>query len=274
MPEIPDLEIVTQVVRRHILGARIEQVRELRPLAVRTLAAGESPNSFLEGQVVEAVERRGKFLFLRLSGERWVAINPMLAGRMRFCAPAGRPLVRDYLALRFSTGEELRYHDLEGMGKVYLTRELAQVPGLAEQGPDALDPALTEEAFRERLRPFRGEIKGVLTRGHAVSGIGNAYSDEILFAAGIYPFRKRTSLSTAELSALYSAMRRVLTEAIAVVRVRVGENIQDEVRDFLQVHNKKGQPCPRCGQAISEVKVAQRATDFCRRCQPGTLVRN
>ncbi len=158
------------------------------------------------------------------------------------------------------------------MGKVYLTDSLAQVPTFGELGPEATDPALTLDGFRERLRPRRGEIKGVLVDQTFVAGIGNAYADEILWRAQIYPFRRRTSLSDEEVAALYEAMRTVLAEAIEILSMRVGEEIDKEVRDFLAVHGKPGQPCPRCGGSISEVKQAGSATHFCRTCQPGLMV--
>jgi formamidopyrimidine-DNA glycosylase len=112
-----------------------------------------------------------------------------------------------------------------------------------------------------------------LTRGKAVAGIGNAYADEICFAARLYPFRKRTSLSDEEVTRLYEAMQSVLLDAIATLRERVGTEIHREVRDFLVVHNRGGEPCPVCGGPISTVKARNRTTDFCRTCQPGGLIR-
>ena len=274
MPELPDLEVIKDVLARRLVGQRIAEVVVLRPLVVRVLDLEATPESFLVGRTVIEVSRRGKFLRLSLDDGGWIAVNAMLAGRLRYTPAAQRTRVPDYVRVRFADGATLSYHDVKGMGKVYLTRNLDAVPGYRDAVPDALDPDLTLEVFLQRLRPLRGEIKGILTRGEAVGGIGNAYADEILFAAGIYPFRKRSSLSPEEQARLYQAMREVLARAIDVLRERVGERIDVEVRDFLAVHNKAGQPCPRCGRPISEVKVANRATDFCRSCQPGTLVRN
>ncbi len=154
------------------------------------------------------------------------------------------------------------------------------------------------EVIRERLAPrLTGEViaavavrRPIIVRnllageladhllGHAIvlrflAGIGNAYADEILWRARIYPFRRRTSLSAAEIATLYQAMRDVLVEAIVTLRERTGEETNGEIRDFLAVHGKPGQPCPRCGNPISEVTRERRATHFCRTCQPGLLVR-
>ena len=120
------------------------------------------------------------------------------------------------------------------------------------------------------LSPCSSEIKGVLTRGRVLSGIGNAYSDEILFHAGISPFQRRKSLSDKELETLYLSARQVVTDAVEVLRERMGKETHVEIRDFLQVHNKGGEPCPR---HISQLNANQRITSYCRRCQPGMLIR-
>lgn len=146
------------------------------------------------------------------------------------------------------------------------------MPTFGNLGPEATDPAVTLDRFRERLRPRRGEIKGVLVDQTFMAGIGNAYADEILWRAQIYPFRRRTSLSDDEVAALYEAIGAVLAEAIEILSTRVGKEIDKEVRDFLAVHGKPGQPCPRCKGSISEVKQAGSATHFCRTCQPGLMV--
>jgi formamidopyrimidine-DNA glycosylase len=197
----------------------------------------------------------------------------MLAGRLRYGEPLGRHRIRDVLVLDFDDHQELRYHDAKDMGKIYLTADLDQIPDWVGLGPEAMDPALTPAIFRERMRPYRGEIKAVLTNQMFVAGIGNAYADEICWRAGIYPFRRRASLSREEADHLYAAMRAVLTEAIDTLRQRIGSAVEVEIRDFLVVHGRAGEPCPRCGTPISEVKRARRATHFCRTCQPGLLVR-
>jgi formamidopyrimidine-DNA glycosylase len=138
-------------------------------------------------------------------------------------------------------------------------------------GPEPYD--LGNDEFRARLRPYRGEIKGVLTRGTAVAGIGSAYADEICFAAGLHPYRKRTSLSAEEIDRLYCAMQRVLRDATDTLRERMGSDVHVKIRDFLAVHGKGGADCPACGTTISEIRARGRITSFCRECQPGGLIR-
>lgn len=271
MPELPDLEVIRSVLVRRLVGVPILSAEVLRPLVVRNLIGGDL-GPHLAGRRFVDVQRRGKFLLLSLDDGHRLVVHPMLAGRLRYGAPLSRNRTRDALAIRLTDGNELRYNDAKDMGKVYLVADLGQVPTFGELGPEATDSALTLEQFRERLRPRRGEIKGVLVDQTFVAGIGNAYADEILWRAQIYPFRRRTSLSEDEIAALYAAIRTVLAEAIEILSVRVGEDIDKEVRDFLAVHGKPGASCPRCGGAISEVKQAGSATHFCRTCQPGLMV--
>lgn len=271
MPELPDLEVIRRLLAARLPGCIVTSAEELRPLIVRNLLGG-SLNDHLAGQRFAEVARRGKFLVLSLTPGPFLIFHPMLAGRIRYGAPLPKPRVRDALVLRLDNGQELRYHDARDMGKVYLTNDLAQGPLLAQLGPEADDPQLTLEIFRERLRGFQGEIKGVLVNQAFIAGIGNAYADEVLWRAGIYPFRRRASLSPEEIVALYHALRAVLTEAIATIAARVGGQTDVEIRDFLAVHGKGGQSCPRCGSPISEVKHEGSATHFCRACQPGLMV--
>jgi formamidopyrimidine-DNA glycosylase len=272
MPELPDLEVVKEFLQDHVVGQEIAEVEVVRPIVVRNLAGGDLVPR-LTGQRIEQVHRRGKFLVLILDSGDYLIINPMLAGRLHYAPRRERRLRKTFVILHLADGMDLRYTDARTMGKVYLTEGLAEVPGFADLGPEALDPNLPPELFGERLRHYRGEIKGILTRQSFVAGIGNAYADEICWRAGVYPFCKRPRLSDEEIGHLYEAMREVLNEAIVTLRERVGADIHVEIRDFLKVHGKGGQPCPRCGTTISEIKAQQRLTNFCRRCQPGSLIR-
>jgi formamidopyrimidine-DNA glycosylase len=249
------------------------------------------------GRRVSHIRRRGKFLLIDLDRDR-IVVNPMLTGRFQLAAdPASRHPTKTAVVLGFSDRDtpnrprppfaawtrgatwmppdgatpEVRYRDPSQMGKVYLLPEGIDraVPGLApdEIGPDVDDPALTLEAWRERIRRHPGELKNLLRNQAFVAGLGNAYSDEVLHAAGLHPFRKRSSLADEEIDALYQATRATVARAIDVLRERVPPTFEDQVRDFLAVHLKGGQPCPRCGTRISEVKAGGFVTSFCRGCQ-------
>ncbi|MBI4202420.1 MAG: Fpg/Nei family DNA glycosylase [Chloroflexi bacterium] len=274
MPEAPDLEIICEVLTRGLVGRQVTEAKVLRPTVLRSLAAKDLPSD-LPGRTLEEVTRRGKFLLLSF-GERMIVINPMLTGALQLSAPKERVLKSTHLVIGFGEEEELRYLDETQMGQVYyiLPEQLPKVPRFSEQGPDALSDGITLAEFKARLGKYHGEIKGILTRGSVVSGIGNAYADEVLFAAGISPFRKRRTLTDQEVERLHASIGRVLSEAVVVLREGMGEVIHHKIRDFLQVHNKGGQPCPRCGAVISQLNANQRSTSYCRHCQPGMLLKN
>ena len=263
--------------------------RSLAPLAVRGTPAELTA---LEGQRLDRVGRRGKFILIDLERDR-IAVNAMLTGRFQLAEPTAALPPKTALVLTFgerarvpadaaawtkgagwlpsnAARAELRYRDPTQMGKVYLLPKgvRREVPGLDEQqGPDADDPALTLEVWRERIKRHPGELKALLRNQAFVAGIGNAYSDEILHAARLSPFRKRASLAPDEIDALYAAMRTTLADADVILRERVPPTFEKQVRDFLAVHNKGGQACPRCGTRITQVSPGGFITSYCRGCQ-------
>ena len=268
MPELPELEVTKEFLQEQVVGRRIEKVEVLRPIVVRNLTDLDLV-SHLEGQAFTEVGRRGKYLIFSLDA-LYLVINPMLSGRLYFCLSTERRLAKTFVIWHLQDGIDLRYVDEKQMGKIYLTPDLSLVPGFARQGPEALE--VTFETFEERLRRYRGETKGILTNQAFLAGIGNAYADEILFRAGIYPFKKRPRLSKEEMERLYEAMRGVLLENIHRLQEEMGDRIHLKFRDFLAVHGKGGSPCPRCGTPISEVRARGRLTNFCRSCQPGIMI--
>jgi formamidopyrimidine-DNA glycosylase len=155
------------------------------------------------------------------------------------------------------------------MGKVYVLPDgLARpVAGWEAQGPDVDDPALDLDTWRQRISRHSGEIKNLLKAQEFVAGIGNGYSDEILWAAQLLPFRRRSELARDEVDRLYAATREVPVWAIGELRVRVPPKFEVEVRGFLKVHRKGGQACPRCGTTLSEISPGGFVTTFCRGCQ-------
>jgi formamidopyrimidine-DNA glycosylase len=274
MPELPELEVVREVLQRRVIGQSIVGAEVLPPggpIVVRDLTR-EGFEAALTGTTLAEVSRRGKFLIFSLSpSSLYLVLNPKLTGRLQLASASEKRHAKTHLIFILSGGGHLRYVDQKTMGQLYLTRDLALIPDYAGLGPEPF--ALSPDEFRARLRPHRGEIKGILTRGEFVAGIGNAYADEILWAARVHPYRKRTQLTAEEIDRLYDAMRATLTQATEKMRAGMGENIHQEPRDFMAVHLKTGQPCPRCGAPISLVGANQRITNFCRACQPGGLIK-
>lgn len=290
MPELPDLTVVAEAFGAALVGRSVTKAEAVAPLAVRGTPAELSS---LVGQRVEAIDQRGKFLLIDLERDR-VVVNPMLTGRFQLAKPTEKHPTKTAVVLGFGARSgrpkraaawtkradwmpsddadvEIRYRDPTQMGKVYVLPAGVDrpVPGFAadELGPDADDPAVSLDVWRERIRRHPGELKNLLKNQAFVAGIGNAYSDEILHAARLLPFRKRSSLAPEEVDALHEATQATLSTAIGVLRARVPPTFEKQVRDFLAVHDKGGTPCPRCGTRISEVKPGGFITSFCRGCQ-------
>jgi formamidopyrimidine-DNA glycosylase len=291
VPELPDLTVVADALHAALAGRTIRLAEAPGPLAVR---GTPSELAGLIGQRVHWIRRRGKFLLIQLDRDA-IVCNPMLTGRFQLASPRDKRPPKTAVVLGFDarpggppadaaawtrgaswmpTPEatpEVRYRDPTQMGKVYLRPAGVDrpIPGLGagEQGPDADDPGLTLEVWRDRIRTHPGELKNLLRNQVFVAGIGNAYSDEILHAARLLPFRKRSSLAAEEVDALFQATRSVLADAIEVLEERVPPTFDKQVRDFLAVHDKGGQPCPRCGTRITQIKSGGFITSFCRGCQ-------
>lgn len=290
MPELPDLTVVADALHAALAGRPVTSAEAPGPLTVRGTPAELAS---LVDQRVGSIRRHGKFLLIELERDQ-VACNPMLTGRFQLAAAAEAAPTRTAVILGFGprvkgpsdaaswtrgaswlpaddARPEVRYRDPTQMGKVYLRPAGVerQVPGLGkpEQGPDADDPDLTLEVWRDRIRRHPGELKNLLRNQAFVAGIGNAYSDEILHAARLLPFRKRSSLAAEEVDTLYTTTRTTLGDAVAILRERVPPTFERQVRDFLAVHDKGGQPCPRCGTRITEVRAGGFITSYCRGCQ-------
>lgn len=270
MPELPDLTVVAEELNRRVAGRTVLEASAPTPILVR---ATPEEVAALSGTKLGAANRRGKFLLLPFvrdgSVVRVLAANPMLAGRFWITGRRERVRARTGLRLLLERDEDLRYVDREMLGKLYLAEPdgLDDIPGWSEMGPDADDPALTLDAFRQRIRRHPGELKPLLRNPRFVSGIGNAYSDEILWAARLAPFRSRSSLAADEVDTLYRSTREVLGWAVAELRELVPPRLEVEQRKFLRVHGKGGEPCPRCGSTLSEVKAGGFVTNWCRTCQ-------
>ena len=267
MPEIPDLEAIRGYLNERLPGETIEKAECLIPIVFRV-----TKDEFvekLEGARFGQTTRRGKFLLFSIESGDVLVINAMLAGRFQYVEPSAKRRASTCMALGLGNGQELRYHDDRRMGKIYLVSEdrLLDVPQFAEMGPDALD--VSREEFLERIAKYRGQIKNVLVNHKFLAGIGNAYSDEILFAARLHPYRKRTTMDDEDLKRLHASITKVFDWATPIVATLMQDDLNyKERRDFLKIHRKGGEPCPVCGTRISEITAGQRITNFCRNCQP------
>ncbi len=267
MPEIPDLEAVRGFLGTALAGRPVEAVEVRLPWLIRSEQRLES----LVGHVLGPVERRGKFLLITVDDGRTVVMNAMLTGRLQWAEAGTRRRPHYAVILAFAAGRELRYMDARRMGRWYVVpaAQLHSVPQLADLGPDAL--AVTEDDFIERLRRHRGQIKPTLTNQRFVAGIGNAYSDEILWGARLHPHRRRATMDDEEQRRLYRAMGDVYRWAIPIVAREVAEGLNQSTQEWrahLRVHRRAGEACPRCGSTVRGQRRGGSETNYCLSCQP------
>jgi formamidopyrimidine-DNA glycosylase len=277
MPELPDLVHVEDVLRAAVAGKTIAAARTGDPTVLRLMVA-EPLAALLAGRRLETVERRGHFMRFGISGGLVVVVNAMLVGKYKLLpnrGAGGQSARKDPralgLALVFEDGPELQYLDDKRMGKVYVARveDEAKIPVYGELGLDLMSPAFTRAAFGQAFARRRDQVRPFLMDKQALASIGNAYADEILFAAHLHPKTFCRKIDPAGVEALYAAIGRVLSEAIAEIRRR-DEPIEIKVRDFLKVRGRDGKPCLVCGSTIRAVRVGAGDACFCPTCQPET----
>ncbi|KAD3456035.1 Fpg/Nei family DNA glycosylase [Arthrobacter yangruifuii] len=281
MPEMPEVQGLVDFLRSKLLppGAPAATVSDVEVLSVPVLKTAAVPLQELSAAPVTGVERRGKFLILTAGGVHLV-MHLAKAGWMRWSdalKPGRLRPGRGSMALRvrFAASGDAAAEpgfDLTEAGTrkslaVYVVRDLADVPGIARLGPEALDVGFG--AFAELVTSHRGQIKGLLRDQSVIAGIGNAYSDEILHAAHLSPFALGAKLRPDEVQRLFDAMGAVLDSAIENAAGRPAAELKDSKRRAMRVHARTGEPCPVCGDTVREVAFADSSLQYCPTCQTG-----
>ncbi len=269
MPELPDLEVLRDVLTRKVLGRRIVRSRALRPGILKTV---DPPLEALIGEQVNEISRRGKHLIFTLRSDLHFVVHLMLAGRFVLCRSDTRLTKASGLVISFADGEDLRLIENGPIKlvQIYVVADPMQVDAIAHAGIEPLSSEFTVERLTEMMRGRRRQAKKFLTDQRIIAGIGSAYADEILFAAQISPIRYVSTLSEEEITRLHVAIVSVLESAINEIRARIGDSLfTDEIRDFLKVYKRTGDPCPICGTPIREIRYAQTRTYYCPTCQSG-----
>ena len=269
MPELPDVTIYVEALERVVLGQPLEHVRIGSPFVLRSV---DPPVGDAEGRLVTGVRRLGKRIVLAVEPDLFLVMHLMIAGRLRW-RPRGAavPRGRGLAALDFPTGtvlftEEGKKH----RAGLWLVRGAA---GLAAHERGGLEPLdITLDEFGHALRRERHTLKRSLTDPTLFSGIGNAYSDEMLHAARLSPLQLSTNLDDGEVARLYQAMRTTLVRWTERLRAEAGEGFPEKVtafREGMAVHGRYDQPCPVCGSPVQRIRYAENEVNYCAVCQTG-----
>ncbi|GAA2609337.1 Fpg/Nei family DNA glycosylase [Streptomyces axinellae] len=283
MPELPEVEALKGFLNERLTG---RAVRRVMPVAVNVLKTYDPPFSALEGRTFTGVTRHGKFLDLGLEegsetaaggGGLRLIIHLARAGWLRWqeTLPAAPPRPgKGPLALRLELAGGQGGFDLTEAGTqkrlaVHLVREPSEVPGVARLGPDPLAPEFDRAAFEALLAGRRQQIKGLLRDQSVISGVGNAYSDEILHAAKMSPFKLAADLTEEETDRLHSALTSTLGAAVERARGLSAAELKAGKRLGLRVHGRAGEPCPVCGDTVRSVSFRDSALEYCPTCQTG-----
>jgi formamidopyrimidine-DNA glycosylase len=276
MPELPEVEALAAFLRERAVGRVIERADVA---AISVLKTYQPDVTALRGRTITGVGRHGKFLDLDVSTDGaplHLVMHLARGGWLRWRdslpdepARPGKGPLAFRVRLDDGSGFDLTEAGTKKRLAVYLVTDPAEVPGVARLGPDPLAADFTAETLAGLLAGRRTQIKGVLRDQSVIAGIGNAYSDEVLHAARMSPFRLAASLDGDEVAALYDVIVTTLREAVARSAGLAAGDLKAEKKAGLQVHGRAGQPCPVCGDTVREVSFADSALQYCPTCQTG-----
>ena len=279
MPELPEVEALALDLRGRLTDRAITRVDLAAFSALKTF---DPPLHAIHGTLVEDVTRHGKFLDISTSGLhlvihlaragwiRWRDDVPKLPARPNSKSPLAARVVLDEDDEGFTSGLDITEMGTKKSLAIYVVRDPRDVAGIARLGPDPLDDTFTIEVLAQILQDAgRSQIKGVLRHQGTIAGIGNAYSDELLHAARMSPFKPANSLTDAELQTLYDAVRTVLGDAVARSSGLAMSELKGEKKSNLAVHGRTGEKCPVCGDTVREVSFADSSLQYCPTCQTG-----
>jgi formamidopyrimidine-DNA glycosylase len=267
MPELPDITVYVEALRRRLVGEPVEEVRVNTPFLLRTV---DPPLSALIGRSVRAVWRSGKRIVIELDDDLFVVLHLMIAGRLHWNARGAKGKSRaDLAAFAFPRGTlTLTEAGSKRRASLSLVRGSAALAAFDRGGLEVLESTLDE--FAERLRAESHTVKRSLTDPRLFSGIGNAYSDEILHRARLSPVKLTGRLTDDEIATLFASVRATLLEWTARLRAEVGDGFPEKVTAFrpeMAVHGRYGLPCPVCSAPVQRIRYADNETNYCVRCQ-------
>ena len=269
MPELPDITVYLEALGQRVLGIRLVSTRIAHPFLLRTF---DPPLSALQGRKVEALRRVGKRIAFGFEGDLWLVLHLMIAGRLHWFDAGTKVKGRAPLAwFTFESGTlTLTEAGTKRRAALHVFGSRKDLDAHDPGGLEVLDTGFEE--FRARLTAENHTLKRSLTDPRAFSGIGNAYSDEILHRAGLSPVALSQKLDEEATRRLYEAVRTVLPEWTARLRTDAGGKFPEGVTAFraeMAVHGRFGKPCPVCGTAVQRIRYAEHETNYCPRCQTG-----
>lgn len=273
MPELPEIETIRRVLEPQIQGLTIKNTAVNRPEVIAHPDSGEFCRR-LTGQTVDRMERRGKFLLILLHNGGRIIIHLRMTGCL-LLTPADRPEEKHtHLILQLNNRKELRFSDTRRFGRIWFLQkgENDTYSGIEKLGKEPFDPGLSAEYLSACLGKRKKTIKECLLEQSVIAGIGNIYSDEILFAAGIYPAQSASGLTGKAWTRLAAAIPERLSYFIEKNKITPEQYLESRGQDyrntpFLQVYGKEGKPCPICGQALRRMTIGGRSSTFCPDCQ-------
>jgi len=270
---MPEVQGLTAFLAERTVGRTIVRTAVGAIAALKTY---DPPNTALHGSEITSVSRRGKFIVLSCGPDLHLVFHLAKAGWLRWYETLPTTLIKpgkSPIALRVALDDESGFDLTEAGTKkslsVSVARDPQDVPGIARLGPDPLESAFTREVFGGLLQGRRTQIKGLLRDQSVIAGIGNAYSDEILHAARMSPYAIADKLGDDDVDRLFAAMRTTLTEAVAEASGKPPADLKDAKRRGMQVHARRGEACPVCGDTVRSVFFADRSLEYCPTCQTG-----
>jgi len=269
MPELPDITVYREALERRVAGQVLEAVAVASPFLLRTV---DPPLADAAGRRVLGLERIGKRIVFALEGELFLVLHLMIAGRLKWLPPGAKGPGRITLArFDFPAGRlVLTEAGTKRRASLHAVRGRAALAGFDRGGLEPLEVTLPQ--FAERLRLENHTVKRALTDPRLFSGIGNAYSDEILHAARLSPLTLTRKLSDDDIARLFAAARETLEAWIVRIRADTGEGFPEKVtafREGMAVHGRYGKPCPDCGSPVQRIRYADNETNYCVTCQTG-----
>jgi formamidopyrimidine-DNA glycosylase len=268
MPELPDVVVYVEALRERILGRTLERVSIRGPFLLRT---ADPPVSAVEQKPVREVRRVGKRVAIGVEGNLWLALHLMIAGRLHWKTNAAAPRRQALALFQFDSGTlSLTEAGSQHRAGLHVVRGDEGLHSLNAGGLEVLEAPAAD--FARALTASNHTLKRALTDPRTFSGIGNAYSDEILHRAGLSPIAMTQRLRPEEVLRLYGAVRETLTEWVDRLRAETGGRFPEKVtafREGMAVHGRYGLPCPRCGTKVQRIRYASNETNYCPACQTG-----